>query len=145
MSEALLLRRVFVWLVLYQLCWQAYLAELGNIQLVSDTHTYPRRRSSVKRHENIRQKHPLRNSKFLFHSFPVPGARRKNRGAAVREGFATAPIFESINQSRYLLACFASCHFIARTFSGSPNNVMKPSASWWSYKSPVVKLARDSL
>ncbi len=31
------------------------------------------------------------------------------------------------------------CNFIARTFSGSPNNVMNPSASWWSYRSPVVK------
>ena len=35
----------------------------------------------------------------------------------------------------------ASASFIALTLSGKPNNVMKPSASWWSYKSPVVKLA----
>ena len=72
MFEAPLVRRVFVWLVLYQLCWQAYLDELENVQLVSDTHTYPHRCSPVKRHENIRQEHPLRNSKFLFNSFPVP-------------------------------------------------------------------------
>ena len=44
----------------------------------------------------------------------------------------------------YLLS-FASASFIALTLSGKPNNVMKPSASWWSYKSPVVKLANDSL
>ena len=34
---------------------------------------------------------------------------------------------------------------IARTFNGSPNNVMNPSASWWSYWSPVVKEASVSL
>ena len=28
---------------------------------------------------------------------------------------------------------------------GSPRVVMKPLASWWSYRSPVVKDARDSL
>ena len=38
-----------------------------------------------------------------------------------------------------------SAIFIARTFNGRPNKVMNPSASWWSYKSPVVKLAKDSL
>ena len=58
----------------------AYLDELENIQLVSDTCTYPRRCSPVKRHENIRQEHPLRNSKFLFNSFPVVGERHKDRG-----------------------------------------------------------------
>lgn len=39
----------------------------------------------------------------------------------------------------------ASCIFRARTFKGRPKRVMKPSASWWSYRSPVVKEARDSL
>ena len=38
-----------------------------------------------------------------------------------------------------------SAIFIARTFKGSPNKVINPSASWWSYQSPVVKLAKDSL
>ena len=70
-----------------------YLDELENIQLVSDTRTYSHRCSPVRRHENIRQEHPLRNSKLLFNSFPVPGEGRKNRGATVREGFAAAPFF----------------------------------------------------
>jgi len=39
----------------------------------------------------------------------------------------------------------ASCIFIARTLQERPNRLMKPSASWWSYKSPVVKDAIDSL
>ena len=43
------------------------------------------------------------------------------------------------------LACSISAIFMARTFKGRPNRVMKPSASWWSYRSPVVKEARDSL
>jgi hypothetical protein len=38
-----------------------------------------------------------------------------------------------------------SCIFIARTLHESPYRLMKPSASWWSYKSPVVKEAIDSL
>ena len=46
----------------------------------------------------------------------------------------------------YLSLFFAaSAIFIARTFRGRPNRVMKPEASWWSYRSPVVKEARDSL
>lgn len=42
----------------------------------------------------------------------------------------------------FLLTC---CIIIARTFNGRPNRVMKPSASWWSYSSPVVKEASSSL
>ena len=49
-----------------------------------------------------------------------------------------------MNQLSFL-AAFASAIFMARTFNGSPNSVMKPSASWWSYRSPVVKEASDSL
>ncbi len=33
---------------------------------------------------------------------------------------------------RSLLYCSASASFIARTFNGSPNKLMNPSASWWS-------------
>ena len=33
----------------------------------------------------------------------------------------------------------------ARTLSERPKRLMKPSASWWSYKSPVVNEAIDSL
>ena len=32
----------------------------------------------------------------------------------------------------YFLFCSTSFNIIARTFSGSPNSVMNPSASWWS-------------
>ena len=32
----------------------------------------------------------------------------------------------------WLFSFFISANFIARTFNGSPNRVMKPSASWWS-------------
>lgn len=32
----------------------------------------------------------------------------------------------------YFLFCSISFNIIARTFSGSPNSVMNPSASWWS-------------
>ena len=35
--------------------------------------------------------------------------------------------------------------FIALTLSERPKRLMKPSASWWSYKSPVVNEAIDSL
>ena len=45
----------------------------------------------------------------------------------------------------FLILFESSSIFIARTLSGSPNRVMNPSASWWSYISPVVKLASDSL
>lgn len=44
----------------------------------------------------------------------------------------------------FLLAS-ASCIFMARTLQESPKRLIKPSASWWSYKSPVVKEAMDSL
>ena len=55
----------------------------------------------------------------------------------------TTPSFEAL--TNYYLFASTSAIFIARTLSGRPNNVMNPSASWWSYKSPVVKLASDSL
>lgn len=45
----------------------------------------------------------------------------------------------------YLLFFSASCIFIARTLHDRPNRLMKPSASWWSYKSPVVNDAILSL
>lgn len=38
-----------------------------------------------------------------------------------------------------------SCIFIARTLQDRPKRLMKPSASWWSYRSPVVKEAMLSL
>lgn len=38
-----------------------------------------------------------------------------------------------------------SCIFIARTLHDKPNRLIKPSASWWSYRSPVVKEAMLSL
>ena len=48
-------------------------------------------------------------------------------------------------ESKIYLFSFTSCIFIARTLEESPNRLIKPSASWWSYKSPVVKEAMLSL
>ena len=56
-------------------------------------------------------------------------------------GYFIAPRGRGMDLYRFL----TSAIFMARTFSGSPKRVMKPSASWWSYRSPVVKEARDSL
>lgn len=43
------------------------------------------------------------------------------------------------------LFLFTSCIFMARTFDDRPKRLMNPSASWWSYKSPVVNDAMLSL
>ena len=48
-----------------------------------------------------------------------------------------------LKYTTYLVSPFCFC-IIALTFNGRPNNVIKPSASWWSYKSPVVNEARLS-
>ena len=45
----------------------------------------------------------------------------------------------------YFLFFSTSMSFMARTFNGRPNSVINPLASLWSYISPVVKEARDSL
>lgn len=58
----------------------------------------------------------------------------------------TLPILGRVlNLNLIYLFLFASAIFIARTFKGNPKRLMNPSASWWSYNSPVVKLAKDSL
>ena len=46
--------------------------------------------------------------------------------------FVTAAfsLLDCKTSSYYLLLFFTSCIIRARTFSGSPNRVMKPSASW---------------
>ena len=53
--------------------------------------------------------------------------------------------FESARPELHYFLPFTLCIFIARTLLESPNSVMNPPASWWSYSSPVVKLASDSL
>ncbi len=64
---------------------------------------------------------------------------------------ATVVLFYSVGLffrlALFVTACPSPtcCSIIARTFSGRPNNVMKPWASLWLYSSPVVKDAMDSL
>ena len=50
-----------------------------------------------------------------------------------------------IDRFYFKFSFFSSFILIARTLRGRPHRVMKPSASWWSYISPVVKDAKDSL
>ena len=54
-------------------------------------------------------------------------------------------IFWFIVRSTFYFLFFSTfCSIIARTFIERPNKLMKPEASLWSYKSPVVKEARLS-
>lgn len=66
-----------------------------------------------------------------FRYMKIPYKREKN--PAYRVTFYACLLFST------------SCIFNARTFNGRPNKVINPLASWWSYKSPVVKDAKDSL
>ena len=45
---------------------------------------------------------------------------------------------KSVILKNYKSSSPLSIFFMARTFVDKPKRLMKPSASWWSYKSPVV-------
>ena len=83
--------QTFVWP--FTFCWQAYQDELRKSpKNVSDTRTYPHRCSPVKRHENIQQEHPLRNSRFLFKFIPDAVIGTKKRGPALARKLAGTPV-----------------------------------------------------
>src|SRR5699024_7928099 len=79
-----------------------------------------------------------------IHDCPLPESSCKLLNRVVPNG--TLRGVEGEGQISPIRLFFSiSAIFIARTFKESPNRLMNPSASWWSYKSPVVNEAMLSL
>ena len=78
--------------------------------------------------------------------FPIRVDIVENRVVGMKSrGVYETPGGTILMEAHQQLEAFCSCIFIARTLQERPKRLIKPSASWWSYKSPVLNDAMLSL